>query len=313
MRAFAIDDFGQDGTIHELPVPEPGPGEVRVRVTAAGLNPMDVFVLSGVAKAMMQYEYPVVPGLDFAGTVDATGDGVDLAHGTAVFGAAMRPTWGRGALAEYVIVSVENVTPKPAQVDDVTAASLSVAGRTAIAVVETIQPTAGQTVLLVGATGGIGGFATQLLAARGAHVIASVRPENADYARSLGAAETIDYTAGDLATAVRAAHPDGIDAVADFAHQEPELTALATRVLRRGGLAISPLRAANDELLTDEGLRAVNIAAVAVPRQAELAELFATGRLRPPATRTFHLEQAGDALSELAAGHVAGKLVVLLG
>ena len=309
MRAFAIDDFGQPGSVREMPIPEPGPGEVRVRVVASGLNPMDNFVLSGMGKGMLQYEYPIVPGLDFSGVVDAVGAGVDLAPGAEVFGTAMKPVWGRGAVAEFVTAPAEAVALKPANVDHVTASTLSTAGRTALAVVDALEPTAGQTILLVGATGGIGGFATQLLADRGVHVIASVRPENAEYARSIGAAETVDYTAGDLVTQIRQAHPAGIDGIADFASDEATLTRLAA-VVRRGGTVVSPLRAANDEILVEQGLRAVNIAAAPIARQGELAELVASGHLRSPATRTFSLEQAGEALSELAGRHVRGKLVI---
>src|SRR5215208_569475 len=98
MRAFAVDDFGQLGSVRELPTPEPGPGEVRVRVAAASLNPFDVFVVSGMAKNMMEFEFPVVPGTDFAGAIDAVGSGVDLAVGTRVFGAAHKPVQGRGTL-----------------------------------------------------------------------------------------------------------------------------------------------------------------------------------------------------------------------
>src|SRR5438105_12173169 len=186
MRAFAIDDFGQPGSVREMPVPEPGPGEVRVRVVAAGLNPIDSFVLSGMGKGMLQFEYPIVPGLDFSGVVDAVGGGVDLAPGAEVFGVAMKPLWGRGAVAEFVIAPADVIVPKPANLDHVIAATLSTAGRTALAVVDALAPTTGQTILLVGSTGGIGSFATQLLAQRGVHVIGSIRPENAEYARSLG-------------------------------------------------------------------------------------------------------------------------------
>jgi len=312
MRAYAIDDFGQPGTVHELPLPEPGPGEVRVRVLAAGLNPMDIFVLSGMGKGMMQFEYPIIPGLDFSGVVDAVGEGVTLASGAEVFGNATKPVWGRGTVAEFVTVPADSTSAKPATLDHVTAATLSTAGRTALAAIDALQPQSGQTILVVGATGGIGSFATQLLAQRGVHVIASVRPGNEDYARSLGAAETIDYTAGDLADLVRSAHPGGIDAVADFAHDEAGLTALAS-VVRKGGAVISPLRAANDEILSEYGLRAVNIAAATIPRQAELAEAIAAGTLHAPATREIALEQTADALAEVAGHHTKGKLVVTLG
>src|SRR5206468_164917 len=103
--------------------------------------------------------------------------------------------------------------------------------------------------------------------------------------------------------------PDGIDGIADFASDEATLTGLAS-VVRPGGTVVSPLRAANDEILVEQGIRAVNIAAAPIPRQRELAELISAGQLRPPATRTFALDDAGDAFAELAGRHVRGKLVI---
>jgi NADPH:quinone reductase-like Zn-dependent oxidoreductase len=311
MRAFALDEFGQPGSIHDLPTPQPGAGEVRVRVAAASLNAFDAFVVSGMGKGMLQFEFPLVPGSDFAGVVDGVGPDVGLGIGRRVFGAATKPVQGRGTLAEYVVVPVAAAAATPDAIDDIAAATLSLAGRTALAVADSINCRPGQTALVVGATGGVGSFATQLLAQRGVRVIASVRPANADYARSLGAIEVIDYTSGDLIEQVLAAHPDGVDAIADFASDETGLTRLAS-VCRPGSSVVSPIRAANQELLRERGLEAANIAAVGLERQHELADLVVAGALRPPEIRTFPLEQAGDAMSEQASRHVRGKLVVTI-
>src|SRR2546421_2759373 len=101
-RAFALDDFGQPGSVRDLPLPEAGLEEVRVRVSAAGLNAFDLFVVWGAGKGMLKFEYPIVPGMDFSGVVDAAGAGVDLPVGSEVFGVAIKPVYGRGSLAEFI-------------------------------------------------------------------------------------------------------------------------------------------------------------------------------------------------------------------
>ena len=291
------------------PSPHVGSGEIRVRISAAGLNAFDLFVVSGAGKAMLKFEYPIVPGMDFSGIVDAGGAGVDWAAGSEVFGVAVKPVFGRGSLAEFIVVPAAVVAPKPVAIDHVAAATISVAGRTALAIRDALDPKPGQVILVVGATGGVGSFATQLLARAGARVIASVRPQNTDYAGALGAAEVIDRTAADVAAVVRAGHPDGIDAIVDLASDEPSLTALAA-VVRPGGVVASTLRSANDEVLTEQGVRGINLSAAPVERQAEIADLLARGEIKSPATQLFALDRAGDALAELATRHVRGKLVV---
>ena len=140
-------------------------------------------------------------------------------------------------------------------------------------------------------------------------MIASVRPQTADYAGWLGAAEVIDRTAGDLATNVRRGHPERIDAIVDLASDESALTLLAALV-RADGAVISTLRSADDEVLAEQGVRAINLSAAPVERQAEIADLVARGEIGPPETRLFSLDRAGDALAEQATRHVRGKLVV---
>ena len=312
MRAFALDDLGETGSVRDLPLPEPGPGEVRVRVHAAGLNAVDAFVVSGMGRGMMEFAFPLVPGLDLSGVVDAVGSGVDLPVGSEVFGAAMKPVWGHGALAEFVVASVGTLAQKPPDVSHGAAGSVSVAGRTALAVMDAMAPKAGQTILVVGATGGVGSFTVPLLAQAGVTVIATGRPENADYARALGAAEVVDYTKGDLLEQLQARFPDGIDGIADLASNEVELTKLAN-VVRSGGVVVSPMRAANDEILSERGIRAVNVAAAGMERHAELASLLASGRFGALEVASFPLDRAAEALALQATRHVRGKVVVTVG
>ena len=293
MRAYAIDSFGQPSSIHELPTPVPAPGEVLIRVTAAGVNGFDAFVVSGMAKDFMEHRFPLIPGIDFSGVVAALGADVDgFAVGDEIFGVVERPYQGAGSMAESVAVLAASISARPTTIDLVHAAGLPTTGLTAISAFEAIKPESGQVIVVLGATGGVGTYAVQLLAAAGARVIAVTRAVNADYARELGAAESVDYTAGDVVDLIRASHPDGIDAVIDFVGDAGTVTRLADLVHREGRVASSG-GGLEEEALEARGL------------QATRANRVAT-------TQVFPLDRAGEALELMASRHVRGKLVVSL-
>jgi NADPH:quinone reductase len=211
MQAFALTSFDEPAGVSEVPVPQPGPGDVRVRVRAASINGFDVFVASGMAKDMMEHRLPVVIGKDFAGVVDAVGDGVTrFSPGDEVAGITpFDDVLHRGTFGDYVVVPADGfIGPKPADVDFERAAALGLAGLAALVSVDAIDPSDGDVVLVVGATGGVGAYTVQLAAARGATVIATGLPEDEAWLRELGADEVVDYT-GDVVSAVRAGHPEG--------------------------------------------------------------------------------------------------------
>ncbi|HEY8870023.1 MAG TPA: NADP-dependent oxidoreductase [Candidatus Limnocylindrales bacterium] len=186
MRAYALDSFGQPGSIHELPKPEPAEGEALIRVRAAGINAFDTGVAMGRAKDYMENRFPLVPGGDAAGFVEALGPNTNgLAVGDEVFGAIDKPFIGEGALAEYVATPVRGLARKPSSVGFAEAAAIPTAGLTALSAIELAKPQPGQTVVILGATGGVGSYATQLAVAAGATVVAVTRGEFAGYAREL--------------------------------------------------------------------------------------------------------------------------------
>jgi NADPH:quinone reductase-like Zn-dependent oxidoreductase len=223
MRAVTLNGFGQPVSQSELAVPEPGPGQVRVRVKAAGLNAFDNAVAGGMMQGMVEYAFPVVIGRDAAGIVDAVGEGVtEVSIGDEVFGhVLMGSPLHDGTLAEYALLPAAAVAAKPEEVDFVSAAALPFAGAAAHAVVEAVAPGDGATVLIVGATGGVGSFAVQLAAARGATVIATGLPEDAQRLRGLGATHVVDYRQP-LAEQVRSAAPEGVDGLIDLVNREPD-------------------------------------------------------------------------------------------
>src|SRR5215213_3512319 len=247
MRASVLPDFERQPTLADIPMPEAKPGEVLVRVHVASINGIDLSIASGQLQGMLEYHFPVVLGKDFAGTVEAVGSGVtDFAPGDRVFGVVSDPSPLRSrSFAEYVTVPAgPNLTRIPEGVDFAAAGVLGLAGTAAIQAVDAIAPTAGETVLVSGATGGVGAYAVQLLAARGATVIATARPgEDADFVIGLGASHAVDYT-GDLAAQVRAIQPNGVDAVLHFAGDGAQLGEL----LVSGGRVASTLIMAPEQL-----------------------------------------------------------------
>ncbi|WP_405520936.1 NADP-dependent oxidoreductase [Streptomyces canus] len=300
MKAILFDRFGGTDVLHEadIEVPQPGPGQVRVRVTAAGLNALDGKIRSGAMEAAFPTPLPSVPGFELAGVVDALGEGVqDVKVGDEVLG------WSdTGSYAQYALATT--VAPKPAGLDWQHAVALPVAGETAERVLDLLGVAAGETVLMHGAAGSVGTLAIQLATARGARVIATAGPANQDYLTSLGATATL-YGEG-LVERVRALAPDGVDAVFDLAGKG----ALEDSITLRGGteriVTISDFRAHQLGVTFSSGGQERSAA-----RLAELAQDAATGKLVTTVT-TYPLTEAARAQQVSDAGHGRGKLALTL-
>ena len=306
MRAFTLDSFdAQPALRDDIPEPHVGENEILVRVHASAVNPVDVFIAAGGLKEMAEHEFPVTLGRDFAGAVEEVGSGTS-SYGVddEVFGFLLHanPTVRDGSWTELITIPEDNfVAAKPHSVDFGHAGATPLAGITAMAAFDALAPAAGETVLVVGATGGVGSFFVQLAGSAGANVIAPALPEAHDYLRGLGVSELLDRNA-DVAAAVRDAHPDGIDAVLDLVSPTPD-----RGLLKEGGRLASPLGAAG------EGPRRVNLMAEPTPANLQrLAELLDTGTLRVPIQRSYPLEQAGEALQALPTTHTQGKLSVTI-
>ncbi|MET7791847.1 NADP-dependent oxidoreductase [Streptomyces sp900116325] len=309
MRALTLNEVPSAPAVAEVDAPTPGAGELLVKVAASSVNGFDLSVTSGRLEGMMEHRFPLVLGMDFAGTVEAVGEGVDgFAAGEAVFGVAMKPFLGGGALAEYVTVSAGyGVAHIPAGLDVKDASALGLAGTAAANSVEAAAPQKGETVLVSGATGGVGALAVQLAAARGARVIATARPgTEADFVTGLTDADVtvVDYSA-DLDAQVRAVAPEGIDVVLHLAGDASQLVGL----LREGGRIASTLGLTQETVKTG-GVTVHPIMADPNPKTlTTLAALAADGELRVPVTATFSLEQAPEAFAAFRTGTL-GKITV---
>ncbi|MFI0712475.1 NADP-dependent oxidoreductase [Streptomyces inhibens] len=302
MQAIIYNEFGGTDVLAlgHTDKPVPGPGEVRVKVVTVGVNPLDYKRRYGWVEQFYPTTFPAVPGLEFAGVVDAVGEGVtDTAVGDEVFG------WTKtGAYAEYAIAG--DIVPKPAALSFQAAATLPVAGETAQRVLDLLGLKEGETLLLHGAAGAVGQVAVQLAVALGATVIGTASPANHDFLRSLGAVP-VAYGAG-LADRVRAAAPQGVDAVFDAAGQD----ALPVSIALRGGTTDRIVTIA-DPHAADHG---VPFSSGGTPSEqvraglAAHARLAVEGRLTIPVVETFSLADAAKAQELSEAGHVRGKLVI---
>ncbi len=311
MKALALSSFDEEPSVIEVEAPVPGGGEVLVRVAAASINAFDVRVASGGARAFMTYEFPAVIGGDLAGTVQALGDGVDaFAVGDRVFGMmGMKGAVHDGSFGELATPTAASIARSPDGLSDRDGGSLAVAGTTAMSAVEAVAPDGGMKVLVLGATGGVGAFALQLVRSRGGHVIASVRPGDEGFVGDLGAAETVDYT-GDVAREMRRRYPDGVDAVIDAVTDGGEAFDAVAGYVRAGGILVSTRGAAGDATEI-HGVRVSN--ANGNPAHlAALADLVVTGTITVPVHKTYALADAAQAIADFAELHTVGKLVITM-
>ena len=314
MRAIAEDKLGGPVALIDLPTPKVGADEVLIRVLAAGVNPFDWKVADGEIKDELEHRFPLILGFDAAGVVERVGANVtELAEGDEVYGYLFKPIMGEGTYAEYVGAPSAIVARKPESVGFAEAAALPTPGLTAMALVGAVDPKKGETVLIVGATGGVGSYAVQLAARRGARVIATARQANEAFARELGASETVDHTRKDLLNAVRMTHPGGIEAIIDVVSERDVLSRLAGLV-KEGGRIASSVYAADVESLAQRGIKATNVGVHPDARRLEeLSRMVDAGELAVRLERTFPLERAPEALDESRTGHVRGKIVLLVG
>ncbi|TDD14464.1 NADP-dependent oxidoreductase [Nonomuraea diastatica] len=303
MRAAAFAEPGGPDVLKvmELPVPQAGQGEVRVRVRAAGVQPFDAAVRAGwLPPYMSGVDYPRIPGNEFAGVVDQVGPGVTgVAPGDEVLGFSRLH-----AYAEYIVVPAADVAAKPAKVPWEVAGGMTSGVQTAELALDGLRVAAGETLLVHGAAGSVGTAAVQIARRRGATVIGTAREVNHDHLRDLGA---IPVTYGDgLAGRVRALAPGGIDASLDGAGGHAlevsiQLVEDRTRIVT----LVEHGKAAELGVQVVQGERTAE-------RLGRYAALYAAGAFVFPVRRAYRLEEAADAHREIETGHGRGKIVLTL-
>jgi NADPH:quinone reductase-like Zn-dependent oxidoreductase len=301
MKAVQFADYGGPEVLRVVDVENPhaGAGQIRVAVRAAGVNPIDWKLRSGALRDVTPVNLPATAGIDVAGVVDEVGQGVSgVAVGDEVFGNAIS-----GAAAQYALVN--HFAAMPSGMSFAEAGALAGVTEAALRALDLLGVSAGQTVLINGAAGGVGIAATQLAKARGANVIGTASENNHDYLRSIGATPTT-YGEG-LADRVQALAPDGVDLALDTAGRGVlpdliEITGSPDRVI-----TIADFTAPRYGVRVTTGGEGRSFQALGL-----VADLYEEGRFSMPVAATFPLERAGQAQQISKDGHVRGKLVLLV-
>jgi NADPH:quinone reductase-like Zn-dependent oxidoreductase len=312
MRAFAVRTFGEAPAIHDLPVPA-ADGAFLIRVTYAGVNPVD---FKRVDQLTATSTYPFVLGFDFAGVVEGAPTGASVVQpGDRVFGLART----NGAYAEKTSiapgVTAEALARIPDGIADEQAAALPIPAIAALGSLELLGTTAGQRLVVMGATGGVGGYAVQMARARGAYVIATIRGD-VDEARRLGAEEVYDTNAVEVVDALLASHSEGVDAVLDLVNGHDTIRRDA-EMLKPGGSLVSTIYAADEPWFAERQITAHNISSITNPLSSthglnEVARLLADGAITARIEATTDLDGAGHVLEALRSGRLRGKAVIRL-
>ncbi len=312
MRAVGLTEFGGPDVLHVLDLPDPqaGPGEVRIRVHAAAVNPTDTLLRSGAqARRVKGVPPPYVPGMDAAGVLEQIGEGVvtDLQPGDHVM-AIVVPRGSHGAYAERIVVPAESVARVPKGASDAEAASLPMNGLTARLALHLLDLDRGQTLGVTGAAGALGGYAIQLAKADGLRVVADAAPRDESLVKELGA-DIVLPRGDDYPERIRTAVPEGVHGLVDAALFDR----LALPAVRDGG------RIATVRGFSDAGERGVTFHPVMVRdyarEQAELDRLrqqVEDGQVTLRVARTLPAEEASEAHRLLEAGGVRGRLILQL-
>jgi NADPH:quinone reductase len=312
MRAFAVQHFGSAPALLDLPVPA-DPAAILIRVKFAGVNPIDYKL---VERLTADAKYPFVLGADFSGVVERVPAGErEFRVGDRIFGMART----HGSYAEFTSVppaaKLEPLAHIPDDVSDEQAAALPIPGVTALGSLEWLGLAAGQRLVVMGATGAVGGFAVQMGRARGLHVLATVRGDAGEATR-LGAEEVYDTKSADVIAALRKAHPDGVDGILDLVSSPDAINADAT-ILKPGGRLVSTIYSADEKWFAERKISAHNIAGNANPSSTpdglnQIARMLAEGTITARVQSTVPLESAGDILDKLRKGGLRGKALIKL-
>ncbi len=322
MKAMIIEELGGPEVfkLAEVLTPEPGPGEVLIRVACAGVNPADWKDREGRTAIFFTIEFPYIIGFDAAGIVAKIGEGVTAVRvGEQVITNSDHGQGKWGTYAEYVIASEDRIAPLPQSLDFSQGAAIPVAALSGWqALFEKGSLKAGQSVLIHGASGGVGSYTVQFAKWAGAKVATTCSTDNIDYVKGLGADLAIDYRKESIKDAVRAWASEGVDLVFDVVGLGTLPDALD--LLRPGGILVNIIT-----LVADGDIEADTQAAAARGitkiihflndvgsgvQLKQIGELIDKGEVRMPPVQVFPLEEAAEVHRMLETGHVRGKLVL---
>ncbi len=310
MKAANYDEFGgvEEVKVSEVDLPELKEGEVLVKIKAAGVNPVDAVVMKGQYKDMMPHHLPIIPGWDMAGVVEKRGHAARrFEKGDEVYAYARRPEVKWGTFAEYIIIPESYLSLRPKNVSWEEAGGLPLAGLTAYqSLYSAGDLKENETVLILGASGGVGSFAIQLSKIGGAKVFAVASKKNHSYMQSLGADHTIDYKNEDIGEAVKKIAPEGVDLIFDCTKGESLKQSM--KALKDSGKLVSIL-SQGEEVDKDIDFQFVFVE----PNSKQLdhyRQLVEEDKIKIEVNKTFPLEKTSDALAQIKTLHTTGKIVI---
>lgn len=307
MRAVRVEQFGIDNVeVRDLPEPVPGAGEVLIATEAATINPSDAAIVTGAAAPRFPpgAAGPYTPGWDLVGTITACGDGVSGSLvGTRVVGFSLWFESLRGTQASAVALPVGNVVPAPDGLPATQLTTVGLNGLTAWRGLADLRLSGGETVVVTGAAGGVGGFAVELAASRGFSVIGVVHDHDKEQALALGATAVVSSRGEELGARVREMVPGGADALLDTA----SVGAPALGAVRDGGKYVTVTELPGPERGIDVFRSGGRMDGGAL---STLADLASTGRLRTPVAKVFDLDEAGAAYKSFANRSGRGRIVL---
>lgn len=303
MNAVRFHDYGGPEVlvVEQVPQPVPGAGQVLIRVHVAAVNPADWKIRAGYFKQFMAISLPIIPGLEGAGVVTSVGTGVtQFKPGDAVFGPFS------ASYAEFAVAPAGEVFSKPASLSFEQAATVPVGALTAwAAVIETAHVEKGQRVLVHGAAGGVGLYATQLARWKGAHVTGTASTGNVAFVRSLGVDEVIDYNSTLFETVV---HDQ--DAVIDTVGGD--LAERSLKVIRRGGIFVTVAGRIDPEAGQAQGIIATNAGRATPDKLLEIVKLIEAGQVKPAVGKVFQMSDVRKAHELSQTGHGTGRIVLMI-
>jgi len=306
MKAIVVHEYGGPEVLkyEDVPRPEPKEDQILVRVIAAGVNPVDGMIRSGMFAKYEKAVFPAILGADIAGVVEKVGSKITkFKAGDPVFAYASLKTGG--GYAEYALTTEHEVAPKPKSLTYVEAAAVPVVALTAWQVlIDTAKLSAGQTVLIHGGSGGVGTFSIQIAKARGAKVIATASTANQDLLKELGADMAIDYTKQKFEDIAK-----DVDVVLDSVGKDT--LARSYGVVKKGRYIVSLVARIDQAELDKHGIHGASLSVE--PNSDELAEigrLIDERKIKVIVSQTFSLPEATKAQEQVATGHTRGKIVL---
>lgn len=312
MKAAFFEEFGELNNIiiGEMDRPEPKEGEVLVKVEAAGVNPVDAAVARGMLKDAIPTEFPAIPGWDTGGTVVENGFSARrFKEGDEVYAYARRPTVCKGTFAEYVALPESYLAKRPKNISMEEAGGIPLVGLTAYqALFDAGNLKEGQTLLILGASGGVGTLAIQLAKSVEASVIGVASMKNHEYMKSLGADETVDYSDGNVGKQVAELTDGHVGLIFHCSRGNSLSESMEAEILSDDGKVVSITKSK-----PEDGWNVAYEYVFVEPNSSQLnhmAELAEQGKLKVPSTKTYSLDETAEALKAVETLHNRGKLII---